>query len=93
MDKESSQNMLALFDPALMSTWISSNKLPEGTTGNEAPPLIGMTIARQFNFNKTVELTKLCFPKFYRTRYFSSHKARVFKTSCHYDMIIGHDML
>jgi hypothetical protein len=36
---------------------------------------------------------KSLFPKFYRTRYFSSYKARVFKTSCHYDMIIGFDML
>jgi hypothetical protein len=68
-------------------------KLPEGTRGDKEPPLIGMTIARQFNSNKTVELTNLCFPEFYRTRYFSSYKARVFETSCHYNMIIGHDML
>jgi hypothetical protein len=91
--QESNRNMLVLFDPGSMSTWISSNKLPEGTKGNEAPPLIGMTIAGQFNSNKTVELTNLCIPKFYRTRYFSSYKARVFETSCHYNMIIGRDML
>jgi hypothetical protein len=65
--QESKRNMLVLFNPGLTSTWISSNKLPEGTKGNEAPPLIGMTIARQFNSNKTVELTNLCFPEFYRT--------------------------
>jgi hypothetical protein len=87
--QESNRNMLVLFfDPGSTSTWISSNKLPEGTKGNEAPPLIGTTIARQFNSNKRVE-----FPEFYRTRYFSSYKARVFETSCHYDMIIGRDML
>jgi hypothetical protein len=85
--------MLVLFDPGSTSTWTSSNKCPEGTKGNEAPPLIGMTIAGQFNSNKTVELTNLCFPEFYRTRYFSSYKARVFETSCCYDMIIGCDML
>jgi hypothetical protein len=52
-----------------------------------------MTIAGQFNSNKTVELTNLCFPEYYRTRYFSSYKARVFETSCCYDMIIGCDTL
>jgi hypothetical protein len=91
--QESNRNMLVLFDPGLTSTWISSNKLPEGTKGDEVPPLIGMTIAGQFNSNKTVEVTNLCFPEFYRTRYFSSYKARVFETSCRYDMIIGRDML
>jgi hypothetical protein len=91
--QESNRNMLVLFNPGSMLTWISSNKLPEGTKDDEAPPLIGMTIAGQFNSNKTVELTNLCFPKFYRTRYFSSYKARVFETSCRYDMIIGRDML
>jgi hypothetical protein len=85
--------MLVLFDPGLTSTWISSNKLPEGTKGDEALPFIGMTIAGQFNSNKTVELTNLCFLEFYRTQYFSSYKARVFETSCHYNMIIGRDML
>jgi hypothetical protein len=90
--QESSINMLVLFDPGLTSTWICSNKLPEGTKGDEAPPLIGMTIAGQFNSNNTVELTNLCFPELYRTRYFSSYKARVFETSCHYDMIIGCNM-
>jgi hypothetical protein len=60
--QESNRNMLVLFDPGSTSTWISSNKLPEGTKGNKALPLIGMTIARQFNSNKTVELTNLCFP-------------------------------
>jgi hypothetical protein len=91
--QESDRNMLVLFDPGSMSTWISSNKLPEGTKGDEAPPLIGMTIAGQFNSNKTVELTNLCIPEFYRTQYFSSYKARVFETSCRYDMIIGRNML
>jgi hypothetical protein len=91
--QESSRNMLVLFDLGSMSTWISSNKLPEGTKGNKVPPLIGMTIAGQCNSNKTVELTNLCFPEFYRTRYFSSYKARVFETSCRYDMIIGRNML
>jgi hypothetical protein len=91
--QESSRNMLVLFDPGLTLTWISSNKLPEGTKGDEVLPLIGMTIAGQFNSNKTVELTNLCFPEFYRTRYFSSYKARVFETSCCYDMIIERDML
>jgi hypothetical protein len=52
-----------------------------------------MTITRQFNSNKTVELTNLWFPEFYRTQHFSSYKARVFETSCCYDMIIGRDML
>jgi hypothetical protein len=93
MDKSPNRNMLVLFDPGLTLTWISSNKLLEGTKGNEAPSLIGMTISGQFNSNKTVELTNLCFPEFYRTRYFSSYKARVFETSCHYDMIIGRNML
>jgi hypothetical protein len=91
--QESNRNMLVLFDPGLTSTWISSNKLPVGTKGNKVQPLIGMTIAGQFNSNKTVELTNLCFPEFYRTRYFSSYRARVFETSCHYNMIIGRDML
>jgi hypothetical protein len=91
--QESNRNMLVLFDPGLTLTWISSNKLPEGTKGDEAPPSIGMSIAGQFNSNKTVELTNLCFPEFYRTRYFSSYKARAFETSCHSDMIIGRDML
>jgi hypothetical protein len=59
--------MLVLFDPGSTTTWISSNKLSEGTKGDEAPLLIGMTIAGQFNSNKTVELTNLCFPEFYRT--------------------------
>jgi hypothetical protein len=65
--QESNRNTLVLFDPGLTSTWISSNKLPERTKGNEALPLIGMAIAGQFNSNKTVELTNLCFPEFYRT--------------------------
>jgi hypothetical protein len=91
--QESNSNMLVLFDPGSTLTWISSNKLPEGTKGDEAPPLIGMTIAGQFNSNKAVELKNLCFPEFYRTQYFSSYKARVFETSCCYNMIIGHDML
>jgi hypothetical protein len=91
--QESNRNMLVLFNPGSMSTWISSNKHPEGTKGDKAPPLIGMTIAGQFYSNKTVELTNLCFPEFYRTQYFSSCKARVFETSCCYDMIIGCDML
>jgi hypothetical protein len=92
--QESNRNMLVLFDPGSTSTWISSNKLPEGTKGDEVPPLVGVTIAGQFNSNKTVELTNRCFPEFYRTRYFSSYKVRVFETSCHYDMIIGRrDML
>jgi hypothetical protein len=89
--QESNRNMLVLFDPGSMLTWISSNKLPEGTKGDEVPPLIG--IAGQFNSNKTFELTNLCFPQFYITRYFSSDKARVLETSCHYDMVIGWDML
>jgi hypothetical protein len=76
--QESNRNMLLLFDPGLTLTWISSIKLPEGTKGDKVLPLIGMTIAGQFNSNKTVELTNLCFPEFYRTRYFSSYKARVF---------------
>jgi hypothetical protein len=29
--QESIRNMLVLFDPGLTLTWISSNKLPEGT--------------------------------------------------------------
>jgi hypothetical protein len=62
--QESNRNMLVLFDPGLMTTWISCNKLPEGTKGDEVPPLIGMTIAGQFNSNKTFELTNLCFPEF-----------------------------
>jgi hypothetical protein len=32
--QESNRNMLVLFDPGLTSTWISSNKLPEGTKGD-----------------------------------------------------------
>jgi hypothetical protein len=87
--QESNSNMLVLFDPGSTLTWISSNKFPEGTKGDEE----GMAIAGQFNSNKTVELTNLCFPEFYRTRYFSSYKARVFETSCHYNMIIRCDML
>jgi hypothetical protein len=59
--QESNRNMLVLFNPGSMLTWISSNKLPEGTKGDEAPPLIGMTITGQFNSTKTVELTNLCF--------------------------------
>jgi hypothetical protein len=43
--QKSNRNMLVLFDPGLTSTWISSNKLPEGTKGNKVPPSIGMTIA------------------------------------------------
>jgi hypothetical protein len=62
--QESSRNMLVLFDPRSTLIWISSNKLPERAKGDEAPPLIGMTIAWQFNSNKTVGLTNLCFPSF-----------------------------
>jgi hypothetical protein len=91
--QESNRNMLVLFDPGSTSTWISSNRLPEGTKGIEAPPSIGMKIAGQFNSNKTVELTNLLFSEFYITQYFSSYKARVFETSCHCNMIIGRDML
>jgi hypothetical protein len=51
--QESNRNMLVLFDPGSTLTWISSNTIPEGTKGDEEPSLIGMTIARQFNSNKT----------------------------------------
>jgi hypothetical protein len=61
--QESNRNMLVLFDPRSTSTWISSNKLPEGTKGDEVPPLIGITIAGQFNSNKPVELTNRCFSR------------------------------
>jgi hypothetical protein len=72
--QESNRNMLVLFDPGSTSTWISSNKLPEGTMGNEAPPLIGMTIAGQFNSNKQLNLQISVFPSF--TEHDISHHTR-----------------
>ena len=85
--------MVVLFNSGATHTWINRRALPPGATPNKVERSESRTLAGTLASNLEVTLDRITLPDFFKTRTIDSVTARVFETSCRYDMIIGRDLL
>ena len=82
-----------LFDSGSQHTWLAARALPPGIIGKTVPTLRGRTMAGTFLSSQAVDIEGLSFPEFSTQRILETCQARIFHTTCRYDMIIGRDLL
>ena len=86
--------LVCLFDSGSSHTWFKRKSLPKGCNPIKCERISSSTLAGSLNSNQQVELQRLVFPEFFKTRFVDSAKARVFdNTQCRYDVIFGRDFL
>jgi transposase InsO family protein len=85
--------LLVLFDSGSNSSWIKAKSLPKGVVPTKVDEISSSTLAGEMKSNQEVKLERLVFPEFFKTRVVDSLQARVFHTTCRYDVIIGRDFL
>ena len=85
--------MLCLLDSGATGCWISREKLPLTVRTNKIPAITNQTLAGNFTANESVMLNNVLLPEFHRTRRFDTLQAKIFDQKCHYDMILGRDLM
>ena len=85
--------LLVLFDSGSNSSWIKAKSLPKGVVPTKVDEISSSTLAGSMKSNQQVTLERLVFPEFFKTRVVDSLEARVFHTTCRYDVIVGRDFL
>jgi hypothetical protein len=91
---DSMEPLLVLFDSGCCGNWIHLRRLPIGATPDKTAKITGSTMAGEFDSNRSVDLTDLCFPEFQQGRYISNKSAHVFEAlKCRYDLIVGRELM
>jgi len=85
--------VVALLDSGSTTSWINAKSLPNGIQGRTVTPITGATMAGTFKSNQEVTLGDMTLPEFYSRRTLPKLAARIFYTSCRYDLILGRDVL
>lgn len=90
--KTPNRPFLCLFDSDSTLTWISKKAIPntiQPTISNT--PLVGSTMAGNFNSNQSLLLQHITLPEFSPTRAITMLRAHVMTNPCRYDIIFGRD--
>ena len=85
--------MLDLLDSGAMGCWNSREKLPSTIRNNKIPVITNQTLAGNFTANESIILKNVLLPEFHCTRHLDSLEAKIFDQMCHYDMILGCDLI
>ena len=85
--------MIVLLDSGSTNSWIARDALPQGINSTTTVPYSGSTMAGTFSSNQQVRLDGIAFPEFYKHRRLPTMACRVMNVPCHYDIIIGRDVL
>ena len=94
MSKQMSRKpFCVLFDSGASHTWWNIKSLPPGCVPWKVESTSSATLAGDMTSNLEVDLEDVTFPEFFKSRRLSKRKARVFTAECHYDAIIGRDVL
>ena len=89
----SSRPLLVLLDSGASSSWFHRSALPKGAVPSKTDVLSSVTLAGNLQSSQKVNLERVSFPEFFKTRFIDSIECRVFDTPCRYAAIIGRDML
>ena len=87
------QPVLCLLDSGATSSWIARKRLPKGVFGKTVQMVSNQTMAGTFSSNRQIKLEGVLFPEFFWMWRLDNIEARIFNSNCHYDMIIGRDVL
>ena len=92
----SSQNktpFLCLLDSGATGCWILRSKLLPHIRTYHVAPVTYQTLAGSFTANEEVKLHDILLPEFHKTRRLQTLTAKVFDNRCHYDMILGCNLM
>ena len=85
--------MLCLLHSGAMGCWISRKKLPSTIHTNKILAITNQTLAGNFTAIESIILKNVLLPEFHRTRRLDTLQAKIFNQTCHYDMILGRDLM
>ena len=85
--------MLCLLDLGATGCWISWKKLPSMICTNKIPAITNQTLVGSFTANESIILKNILLPEFHCTRHLDTLQANIFDQTCHYDMILGRDLM
>ena len=85
--------MLCLLDSGVTGCWISWKKPPSMIHTNKIPAIANLTLAGSFMANESVILKNILLPEFHCTHRLDTLQAKLFDQMCHYDMILGRDLM
>ena len=80
--QKSAKPLVVLFDSGSSHTWLNQKALPKGCVPTKVDAVSSRTLAGTLNSNLSVEMERLVFPEFFKTRFIDSVEARVFQTPC-----------
>ena len=84
---------LCLLDSGATGCWISQSKLLPHIRTYDVAPVANHTLARNFTANEEIKLHNILLPKFHKTQRIQTLTAKIFDNGCHYDMILGRNLM
>ena len=82
-----------LLDSGATGCWISREKLPPHIRTYHVVPVTNQTLAGNFTASEEVKLHDILLPEFHKTRCLQTLMAKIFDQGCHYDMILGWNLM
>ena len=84
---------LCLLDSGATGCWITQSKLPPHIRTYHVAPDTDQTLAGNFTANEEINLHDILLPKFHKNRHIQTLTAKIFDNRCHYDMILGCNLM
>lgn len=91
--KSNSKPLLCLFDSGSSHTWVNEKVIPSDAPIQLDQQIVSHTMAGIMKDNRVVLVKEAVLPEFFSTHKLTNIQMQVFSTACHYDIIMGHDML